>query len=155
MLTHGIPPDFVSITYGGGSLLNNILITTRYYANGTILISGRNPAKISSGVLVRISQSMFPTKRFETKVPEWCFSFFLKISLVADGPQRCHLLPVIFKDLPISLPGSRLTIFNRDASVQQSYKKGNLTTRQPIMVEFYLLTYSSSSATDARIKILL
>ena len=45
------------------------------------------------------------------------------------------ILPVVTKDLPISPPGSRLTIF------LSRCKFSTLTTRQPIMVEFYLLTF--------------
>ena len=44
----------------------------------------------------------------------FCFCFFF-ISLITDGPQRCHRACGHLRIFP-SLPGSRLTNFHRDAS---------------------------------------
>ena len=60
------------------------------------------------------------------------FLFLFLISLIADGPHHITILSVVTKDLPIS---PRFTPYN----FLSRCKFSTLRTRQPIMVEFYLL----------------
>ena len=61
------------------------------------------------------------------------FFFFFLLSLIADGPLII-ILPAVTKDLPISPRFTPYDFLSR-------CKVSSLTTRQPIMIEFHLLTF--------------